>query len=146
MTPPASFTRTIASASCFGTKFLYAGKPQVVGRPATLKDSLAVRGMPSSGLVSPRVSAVSADRAASSAREKSRTQTALILPSCRSMRPIASCASSTAETFLALSATESSRAVLKLHGDLATAHPISIRATDACCSRSILPIRTYSVI
>src|SRR3981189_2770014 len=77
--------------------------------------------MPSSGLVSPRARLAWAARAAARPRSKSRTQTALILPSWRSMRPIASCASSTAETFFALSADEHSTAVLKLHSDLAKA-------------------------
>src|ERR1051326_2685868 len=77
--------------------------------------------MPSNGLLSPRASAASAARAASSARSKSRTQIALTLPSCRSMRPIASLASSTAETFFAFSAADTSTAVLKLHSDLAKA-------------------------
>src|SRR6266404_8026379 len=79
-------------------------------------------GMPSSGLFSPRARAASAARAAARPRSKSRTQTALILLSCRSMRPIASCASSTADTFLAASAADSSTAVLKLHCDLAKAY------------------------
>jgi hypothetical protein len=52
--------------------------PQVVGRPATLKDSLMVIGTPSSGRRSPRPSAASAALAASRARSKSRTTTALI--------------------------------------------------------------------
>jgi hypothetical protein len=51
-----------------------------------------------------------------------RTQIALILASCRSIRLIASCASSTAETFFAASAADSSVAVLKLHCDLAKAY------------------------
>src|SRR5437868_2571416 len=54
-------------------------------------------------------------------RSKSRTQIALILPSWRSMRPMASLASSTADTFFALSAADASTAVLKLHCDLAKA-------------------------
>jgi hypothetical protein len=37
------------------------------------------------------------------------------------MRPMASCASSTAETFFAARAAEHSTAVLKLHSDLANA-------------------------
>jgi hypothetical protein len=40
------------------------------------------------------------------------------------MRPIASCVSSTYETFFARSADATSTAVLKLHGDLAKAHSI----------------------
>src|SRR4051812_50142469 len=79
-------------------------------------------GRPSSGFRSPRANAASASRAASSARSKSRTQIALTLLSGRSMRPIASCVSSTAETFLAVSAADSSTALLKLHWDLAMPH------------------------
>src|ERR1700692_1169159 len=79
-------------------------------------------GMPSSGLCSPRANAASEARAAARPRSKSRTQTALILLSWRSMRPIASCASSTAETFFAASAADSSTAVPKLHCDLAKAY------------------------
>jgi hypothetical protein len=65
---------------------------------------------------------MSASRAADSARSKSRTQIALIFSSCRSMRPIASCASSTAETSLAFSAADYSTAVLKLHVDRSKAY------------------------
>jgi hypothetical protein len=85
-----------------------------------LKDSFTVKGMPSNGRLSPRASAASAARAASSARSKSRTQIALILPSWRSMRAIACSANSTAETFFRASASDSSVAVAKLHGDLVT--------------------------
>ena len=42
------------------------------------------------------------------------------------MRPIASCASSTAETFFAASAADNSTAVLKLHCDLAKAYSRSV--------------------
>jgi hypothetical protein len=79
-------------------------------------------GMPSSGLFSPRASAASAARAAARPRSKSRTQIALIFASCRSIRPMASWASSTAETFPAASADDNSTAVLKLHSDLAKAN------------------------
>jgi hypothetical protein len=75
--------------------------------------------MPSSAPVSPRARAASAARAASRPRSKSRTQIALILPSWRSMRPMASCASSTAETLFAARAADNSVALLKLHCDLA---------------------------
>src|SRR6185312_1518563 len=51
----------------------------------------------------------------------SRTQTALILASWRSTRPMTSCASSTAETFPAFRAADSSVAVAKLHCDFAKA-------------------------
>ncbi|MGY4484764.1 hypothetical protein ACVWWR_003955 [Bradyrhizobium sp. LM3.2] len=78
-------------------------------------------GRPSSGFRSPRANAASASRAAPSARSKSRTQIALTLPSWRSMRSIASCVSSTDETFFAVNAADSSTALLKLHSDLATA-------------------------
>src|SRR5258708_40345411 len=66
------------------------GMPQVVGRPATLLASLTVIRTPSSGRRSPRASALSASAAATRARSKSRTTTALSLPSCASMRAIAS--------------------------------------------------------
>src|SRR3954471_19074896 len=79
-------------------------------------------GMPSSGFFTPRASSASAARAAASPRSKSRTQIALILASCRSIRLIASSASSTAETFLAARAADISTAVLKLHCDLAKVH------------------------
>lgn len=102
-----------------------------------LKDSLIVTGRPSSGLRSPRANAASASRAATSARSKSRTQIALILPSCRSMRSIASCVSSTAETFFALNAADSSTALLKLHSDLATALlPLWLLEDDAQFGRT----------
>src|SRR5215472_17362849 len=87
--------------------------------------------MPSNGLLSPRANAASAARAAASARSKSRTQIALILPSWRSMRPIASCVSSTEETFFAFNAAATSTAVAKLHGDLAKAHSRSVSANGA---------------
>jgi hypothetical protein len=75
--------------------------------------------MPSSAPVSPRARAASAARAASRPRTKSRTHIALIFSSWRSMRPMASCASSTAETFFAARAADNSVALLKLHCDLA---------------------------
>src|SRR5215468_11980149 len=76
-------------------------------------------GMPSSACFSPRANAASAIFAASRPRSKSRTQTALIFASCRSMRAIASLASSTADTFFAASAADRLTAVSKLHCDLA---------------------------
>src|ERR1700761_5976479 len=75
-------------------------------------------GMPSSGRVSPRAKAASAARAASRPRSKSRTQTALIWLSWRSMRPMTSCASSTAETLFAASAAAISVALAKAQDDL----------------------------
>src|SRR5215813_3964580 len=45
------------------------------------------------------------------------------------MRAIASCVSSTDETCFAFSAAATSTAVLKLHGDLAKAHPFQSRET-----------------
>jgi hypothetical protein len=50
----------------------------------------------------------------------------LIFVSCRSIRPIASSASSTAETCFAASAADNSTAVLKLHCDLAKAYSRSV--------------------
>jgi hypothetical protein len=47
------------------------------------------------------------------------------------MRPIASCVSSTEETFFAFSADAISTAVLKLHGDLAKAHSRSVSRNGA---------------
>src|SRR3954465_5214838 len=79
-------------------------------------------GRPSSGFFTPRASSASAARAAASPRSKSRTQIALILASCRSIRLIASSASSTAETFPAARAADNSTAVLKLHCTLAKAY------------------------
>src|SRR5579871_3646868 len=87
--------------------------------------------MPSSGLLSPRANAASAARAASMAWSKLRTQIALTLPSWRSMRPIASCVSSTEETFFAFSAVATSTAVLKLHGDFGKARSRSISRNEA---------------
>src|ERR1700712_3358192 len=75
--------------------------------------------MPSSGFFTPRANSASAARAAARPRSKSRTQIALTLASCRSMRPMTSCASSTALTFLAANAADVSTAVLKVHSDLA---------------------------
>jgi hypothetical protein len=63
--------------------------PQVVGRPAMLKASLMVIGIPNSGRVSPCARAVSACSAANRAGAKSRTTIALICPSSASMRAIA---------------------------------------------------------
>jgi hypothetical protein len=83
--------------------------------------------MPVSGRTSRFAIASSAARAASSAREKSRTQIALILASCRSIRDIASCVSSSAETCFAQSACDSSRAVLNVHSEFATANPSHCR-------------------
>src|SRR4051794_40871982 len=76
-------------------------------------------GMPSRGLFSPRASAASATRAAANPRSKSLTQTAFILPSWRSIRAMASCASSRADTRFAASPADISVAVLKLHCDFA---------------------------
>jgi hypothetical protein len=76
----------------------------VVGRPATLNASFTVIGTPSSGRRSPRASAASASLAASRARSKSRTTTALIGPSSRSMCSIAASHSSPALTSRAASA------------------------------------------
>src|SRR4051812_35477954 len=56
---------------------------------------------------------------------------ALILASCRSIRLIASSASSTAETFLAARAADNSTAVLKLHCDLAKVHSRSVVLSGA---------------
>src|SRR5258707_1325360 len=83
-------------------------------------------GMPSSGFFTPRARSASAARAAARPRSKSRTQIALTLASCRSMRPMTSCANSTALTFLAASAADVSTAVLKLHCDLAKAYSRSV--------------------
>jgi hypothetical protein len=46
------------------------------------------------------------------------------------MRSIASCVSSTAETFFAVNAADSSTALLKLHSDLATALLLFLSAKD----------------
>src|ERR1700741_3792633 len=75
--------------------------------------------MPSSAFFSPRASAASASFAACRPRSKSRTQIALTFASCRSIRAIASFASSTADTFLAASAADKLTAVSKLHCDFA---------------------------
>ena len=56
MTAPAPFSRLTATASSSGIQPSKAWTPQVVGRPATLKDSLTVIGTPSSGARSPRFS------------------------------------------------------------------------------------------
>jgi hypothetical protein len=53
------------------------------------------------------------------------------------MRPIASCASSTALTFLVASAADNSTAVLKLHSDLAKAH-----SRFAFAARMMLSLRS----
>src|SRR4051794_30817800 len=118
-TAPASLTRVTASASSAAIKSLCCGKPQVVGRPATLKASFTVSGRPSSGRRSPRASAASASRAAVNARSKSRTQMALILLSCRSMRSMANSVSSTDETSRSASAFAVSTAVANVHCDAA---------------------------
>lgn len=108
-TPPAAFTRATGRASSVGTKSLCCGKPHVVGRPATLNDSLTSSGMPRRGRRSPIANTSSAARAASSARSKSRTQTAFSFGSRLSIRAMATSASSQAEMSLAASATVSSR-------------------------------------
>ena len=98
ITAPAAFSRSTTTASSVGCQPLKAGMPQVVGRPATLYASFTVIGRPSSGLRSPRASAWSAAIAAWRARSKSRTTTALMDLSSRSMRAMAWSRSSTAET------------------------------------------------
>ena len=74
-------------------------------------DSLTVIGTPSNGRRSPRASAASAALAATRARSKSRTTTALIGPSLVSMARTASSNSSTALTSRAASAFTSEPAV-----------------------------------
>ena len=98
ITAPAPLSLATATASVGAIQFLKAGEPQVVGRPATLNDSLTVIGTPSRGRRSPRARAASATFAASRARPKSRTTTALIGPSRASMRATAASQSSTALT------------------------------------------------
>jgi hypothetical protein len=66
--------------------------------------SLTVIGTPSSGRRSPRASAASACAAATRARSRSRTTTALIAPSCASIRRIDCSSRSIADTSRACSA------------------------------------------
>ena len=111
MTAPAALRRETTTASCVTGMCSVPATPHVVGSPATLKASLTVTGRPSSGRSSPLASAASAPRAASRARSKSRTTTALILPSFDSMRRIVCSSSSLAEIFRARNAATSSLAV-----------------------------------
>ncbi len=85
-TAPAARVRATAGASCWDTNPRQSGTPAVVGRPATLNDSLIVMGRPASAPPPPRAAPWSAARACSRARVKSRTGTALRRPSWRSMR------------------------------------------------------------
>src|SRR5580700_6739062 len=87
MMAPAVFNRRTAIAS-FSAVAPVPGVPQVVGRPATLNDSLTVMGTPSKARRSPRASSASAAVAAARARSKSRTMTAFSLPSRASIRRI----------------------------------------------------------
>jgi hypothetical protein len=82
-TTPAARSRAVAGASWADTNVFQSGTPQVVASPATLIDSFNVIGSPSSAPVAP---ASSAARACARARSKSRTTTALMGPSWRSMR------------------------------------------------------------
>jgi hypothetical protein len=110
-TAPAALSRCTVSASASGRQSRNFGLPQVVGRPATLNCSFTVIGRPRRGRRSPRANAASAAYAASRARSKSRTTTALMLLSRASMRTIAKSVSSTAEMLLSASAASSAVAV-----------------------------------
>ncbi len=90
ITAPAPFSRATPVESALAFQSLNGSRPQVVGSPATWWESLTVIGTPSSGRVSPLASAASAALAASRARSKSRTTTALIGPSLASMARTAS--------------------------------------------------------
>jgi hypothetical protein len=83
---PDALSLSTVTASAAGRQSFACGRPQVVGRPATSKDSFTVIGRPSSDRRSPRASAASAARAAARARSKSRTTTALSWPSSASIR------------------------------------------------------------
>jgi hypothetical protein len=117
---PACFSRDTASASCLGMKSLNWGKPQVDGSPATSNGSFSVTGMPRRGPASRFASAASAAFAASRARSKSRTTTALKRPSSASIRAIVWSNSSSAESFRAESASFNCWIEQKSHSDLGT--------------------------
>jgi hypothetical protein len=111
MIAPALRSRPTSTASAAAGARL-PGSLQVVGKPSTSKASFTVKGSPTSGRSAPAFRSSLAARAASRARSKSLTTTALIFPSTFWIRSIAASTSSAELIFLDLRAASCSIAEL----------------------------------